>query len=216
MFPLLGLLIDKLAVPALKEAAGAAYEAVTGDKLAPDTSAGDLADKVQDLPPEQQAAIFKATIDKEVALARIDADQQQALTKGSAEWVRATARPEIALRAMKSIQLVVYGFAWLIGATVLQWAIETAAVLASGNPVDVPSVWALVAQVKDAWDFVAVSFVAGFGACVSIVRRYMAARERDKAQEYELKAGQPLQASGAVEAAAGGLVKAAVNAIRGK
>ncbi|SMF85795.1 hypothetical protein SAMN06265365_1581, partial [Tistlia consotensis] len=85
-----------------------------------------------------------------------------------------------------------------------------------GRPVDVPSVWALVSQVQDSWELVAISFGSGFAACVSVVRRYMAARERDKAQEYELQAGQPLQASGAVEAAAGGLVAGAIKAIRGK
>ncbi|MEX2630015.1 MAG: hypothetical protein WD341_08765 [Tistlia sp.] len=211
-----GWLFEKLAKPAIREVAGAAYESVTGEKVPAETSVKGLAERIQALPPEDQAVVVKAMLDQEVELARIDARQQEALTKGSAEWVRATARPEIALRAMKSIQRVLQAFGLLVAITVLQWAVETGAVLFGAPPPDVGSVWALLAEVKDVWELVAITFGSGFAACVAIVRRYMAARERDKAQEYELAAGSRLHSSGAVETAAGGLVGGLIKAVRGK
>ena len=56
--------------------------------------------------------------------------------------------------------------------------------------------------------------LGSFWASVEIVKKYMGVRERDKAHEYELRNGAPLNSTNATIEAAGGTIANLIRALR--
>lgn len=198
-----------LAAPALFKGAQAIYSAVTGDE--PADTAEELSSQIDTLPPEQHNRVVAGI----VRLQSLDTERFMALTDGNAEKVRATARPEIALQAMKVISLFGYAISALFFLAVLDWALKLGAFYLD---FELPgySVWESMAEAEPIAEMIWGPALGAFWACVAIIKKYMGCRERDKAIEAEVRAGKPLNATSATVAAAAEGVAGIVQAWRKK
>lgn len=229
--PLLALL--KLA-PMAFSGISAIVSAVTGED-APDAAQDSpeaMAAHIESLPAEQQAAIrlryleHLETMDKETS-ARW-ASRMGMEGDASIETLRATARPQIALRAMRVIYTVRLAVLWLLALLTVEYAVGLALALwgceVTGEGAaavkwctTVPaslSVTALLAKLDPVIHLVWPSVVAALLAAQAVVRAYMGARERDKARADEMAYGKPLDSTAASIAAAGGTIASIVRAFR--
>ena len=194
------------AAPALLAAATDVYRAVTGDEVpeaarsAPQT----MAAAIDRLPADQRDAVVARLLEHREALDREWTTRFVAMSDGDAETLRASARPQIALQAMAVIALFSRLLVGLGIVTVTQWAVLLLCE-AMGWQAPTTDIWAMLAKAQPVAEMIWAPLLASFGACVVIVKAYFGARERDKAQEYELRAGRPLAASAAVVEAAAGL-----------
>lgn len=191
--------------PQIFEAGKEIYTAVTGNAV--DTqSPAELVNHIERLPLQQQEAIIAKVLDAKVQYQRLDTERFKALTSGDADHVRATARPQIALRCMAMMELPFKVLVWMLVLACGEWVIEGVA-LAFGRSVDVPSLFAVFAQVDGALaaQVMGTLLVPGFMSAVLVIRKYMGCRERDKAIEYEIQHGKPLKALDATINAASGI-----------
>lgn len=203
--------------PVILEAAGTIVEAVTGD-TPPDemrSNADAMAAHLEGLPPETRAMVITHLIGLRAELQRQDSLRFLGLTEGSADKVRATARPVIARRAMDVIATFALVFKIVFLALIFEWFLRlTLAVFEVEFP-DARSLPEMVSGLAPVAEMIWVPLLGSFWACVEIVKKYMGVRERDKAHEYEMRYGKPLNSTGATIEAAGGSIAGIVRAIRG-
>ena len=205
--------------PALIGTAGSIVEAVTGDPV--DQNVAEDPEKlvrhVAGLPSDQRAAVVLRLMEEKERLQELDTERFATMNDGNAEKLKVTARPEIARQAMGVITL----FSKLVVAigilTMVQWLAAAAeAVIRPEVPWMIPNFWEYLAAAQPVSELVWGPLLASFYACVQVITKYMGCRERDKAQEYEIKAGRPLQSASATIEAAGGLISKTIRAIKGE
>jgi hypothetical protein len=220
MLPLLALLS---AAPTMLQEGLRIYNAVTGKPASPEAQSKPeaLADSIEQLPPAQRDQVYQQLLEARVKLQGFDTQRFLALTDGDAEKIRATARPQIALAAMRVVTLFSQGIRLLVVATVIQWAVLAIWTIVAATGVktavpDLPSVWKLLADASPVAEMIWAPLIASFWAAVAIVKKYMAVRERDKAQEYEIRNGSPLNSTQATIEAAGGAVSSLIRAWRSR
>ena len=204
--------------PAVLSVGRAAYNALVDDDSKLPDSAGedDVAAAIESLPPEQRDAVIEKVLKTKARLQALDTQRFLSMNDGDAEKLRASARPEIALRAMKVIETVVSVFKVVFFFTIAEWLGRAGFALA-GKPFPVTdSVWSLFAEEEPVTVLIWPQVVTAIGASVMVILKYMGCRERDKAQQFELQAGRPLQSAEAVATAAGGAIGAIVKAVRGR
>ena len=203
--------------PAVLEFGQKVFEQVTGkpeprlDGDGPDA----LAARIESLPEDQRLQITTEIMGFRQRIQELDTERFVALTDGDAEKVRATARPEIARRCMRVLEVYSYSLALLFVVALIDWLARVVAAVFGGT-VEIPSITSMVAQLEPAANMIWPIAISGIGARVAVIRKYMGCRERDKAQEFELKASRPLQSSQAVVDAASGFIGTALNAIRSR
>ncbi|MGE0256896.1 MAG: hypothetical protein AB7N54_19905 [Alphaproteobacteria bacterium] len=213
------------AAPAVFEAAKTITAAVTGETLpeAAQREPAALVAHVEALPDEAKAQIILATLEHERALQAMDTERFAKLTpvEGSVEWLRETARPEIALRAMTVLETFPRIFKWMIFGAAVDYAtrwIITLFELATGNSYALlldQSLMGAIADVAPAAEIFWGPLVTAIGACIAVILKYMGCRERDKAIEAEMQFGRPINATAATVAAAGGGLADIIRAVRG-
>ena len=199
--------------PTVFEAGRKIYAAVTGKEAA--ETPEQLADDVKALPPEQREQVAKQILDARTEAQRMDSQRFALLTDGDADKVRSTARPQIALRCMAMMEVFSRAFYLLIVATLIHWLANW---ILAAFQVDlvVPSPWAALAAAEPVAEMIWAPLLASFYAAIAVIKKYMGCRERDKAQEYEIKAGRPLSSSASTIEAAGGAVASLVKAFKGR
>lgn len=233
MLPLIGALLS--AAPSLLSAGAEIVGAVTGAPVPPEAqeSPEALAAHIETLPPEQQAEIqtrlfqHVETLEKETTArwqARMDME-----TAAGVEKLRATARPEIALKAMGVIRVFSLVLVWAVVMLTVEWFARLGFAAwgchdstgPDGAVVEVCkqmpaalSVPALLAQLEPVTTIIWPPLLASFAACVAVIKAYMGARERDKARADEMAYGKPINATAATIEAAGGGIASIVKALR--
>lgn len=215
--PFIPLLLTALKfAPSVFSAGKSVVEAVTGTPPPPDRSNTPeaLAEFVGSLPPDQQAEITGQVLEHKTRLQQLDSQRFALLTDGDTEKVRATARPEIARRAMGVIEVFAIVFKWLGIATLGEWVLRLVCDLA-GWQAPAASLWGMVAEAAPVAEMIWAPLLASFWVSAEIVKKYFGCRERDKARQDELTAGRPLDATAATIQAAGGGVASIIRAVRG-
>ncbi|PCJ57865.1 MAG: hypothetical protein COA65_08970 [Rhodospirillaceae bacterium] len=201
--------------PAVMSAGSVIYEAVTGSKLSGETTPEKLADKVAALPEGKRADIIEKTLRVKARMQALDTERFIAMD-GDAEKLRASARPEIARRAMGVIETFSNAIKILFWMTALEWLVRSGFALA-GKPFPITdSIWDLVAGAAPVAEMIWAPLLASFWVCADVIKKYMGCRERDKSQEYEIRAGAPLNSSAATVEAAGGAVSNLIKAWKGR
>ncbi|MBP5857277.1 hypothetical protein KAJ83_09675 [Marivibrio halodurans] len=213
-----GLLAALKFAPSVFAAGQSIYNAVTGEDPPPEAVESEeaFARHVEGLPPEQRDRIVEQTIAAKVAIQRADTERFVAMTDGTAEKIRATARPEIARRAMGVIERFSRILVWLGALTVLQWAVGWLGPLVSNDFRAPASIWDEIAKMAPVAEMIWAPTLAALYACLEVIKKYMGCRERDKAMEAEIRAGRPLKSTQATIEAAGGAIGGIVRAIKGK
>lgn len=202
--------------PAILEGAGAIISAVTGEDVPPHArqSADAMAAHIETLGPEQRAIVLRELLALKSQLQIQDTKRFLALSDGSVEKLRATARPEIARNAMRVIETFALVFKIVFLAIVLEWVVRTASVW-FGTPLPVTSsLPAMLAELSPVAEMIWAPLLGSFWASVEIVKKYMGVRERDKAHEYEMQNGAPLNSTQATIEAAGGTIAQILRAVR--
>ncbi|MBO6782247.1 MAG: hypothetical protein JJ899_03100 [Alphaproteobacteria bacterium] len=202
--------------PAVFEGARAIISAVTGDEVPPRAAQDpeSMARHIDELPPVQRAEVVARLMSLKERIQRLDTERFLAMTDGSVEKLRATARPEIARRAMGVIETFAVVFKVVFFAIVLEWAVRNLASWTGVDLAETTSLPALFAELSPVAEMIWAPLLGSFWACVAIVRKYMGVRERDKAHEYELRNGGPLNSTQATIEAASGAIATAVRALR--
>jgi len=199
--------------PALIDAARSLFSDQTGEQLPQDATPEQVAERIEALPPESRNAILVRLYEHREKLQGLDTDRFKALTEGDAAKVAATARPEIARQAMAVVTMFARGISVLFVVTVLEWFARLVCA-AAGLSFPEVSLWDLIARAAPVTEMIWAPMLGSFWACVEIIKKYMGARERDKAQQYEMMAGRPLSAAAATVEAAGGALAGIVKAWR--
>lgn len=202
--------------PAIFEGARAIVAAVTGEdppaevRDAPET----LARHIDALPDAQRAEIVDRLLTLKAEIQAADTARFLAMADGPVEKLRASARPEIARRAMGVIETFALVFKVVFFAIVAEWAVRTASVWA-GAPLPVTETLpGMMSELAPVAEMIWAPLLGSFWASVEIVKKYMGVRERDKAHEYELRHGAPLNSTRATIEAAGGTVAQIVRALK--
>lgn len=198
--------------PAVFAAGREIYEAATGKPSAAETP-DQLATDIEQLPAGQQALIAEHVIAAKLDCQRLDTQRFAQLTEGCAEKIKATARPQIALRAMGMMETFVQVFRLLIVATLIQW-FATWFLQIFKVDYQVPSIWSALAEASPVAEMIWAPLLASFYAAIQVITKYMGCRERDKAQEYEMRHGKPLQSAQATVESAGGAIVGLIKALR--
>lgn len=201
--------------PAVLAAGREIAGALSGRELPPAATAEEVADRIGQLPEGDRQAALAHVLAARTRCQELDTARFAGLTEGGADKVRATARPEIALRAMRVVTLLARGLTLLVLATVAEWAVRMAYAVAGGGVPDLPSIWALVAEAAPVAEMIWAPLLGTIAAATAIVRKYMGCRERDKSREDEIRAGRPLDAGQATIADAAGSLAGVVRAFRG-
>ncbi|MES9873137.1 MAG: hypothetical protein ABW146_08500 [Candidatus Sedimenticola sp. 6PFRAG7] len=201
--------------PAVFSAGKEIYESVTGNPIPEEAkdSPEILTQQIEQLPNEQRLQIIQRVLDTKAQIQGLDTQRFLAMTDGDAEKIRSTARPQIALRAMAILEVFTWCLKLLIIFTVLGWAGSLLSTAISGKPLPV-SLWGELAKAAPVAEMIWGPLIASFAAAVAVIRKYMGVRERDKAHEYELRAGRPLNSTSATIEAAGGVVAGIVKAFK--
>lgn len=171
--------------------------------------------------PQLALQLKEKLLDFHLALEQEETERQKqdtarfvSMNDGDAEKVRATARPQIALRAMAVVETFATVFKWLAIATLVEWAVRTGYTLSGHEFPDTVSLINLIAGAKPVAEMIWVPLLGSFWACVSVIKTYMGCRERDKAQQYEMANGKPLESSRATVQAAGGVLANVANVVK--
>lgn len=234
MLPLVSLLT---ALPSLFSAGADIVSAVTGKDVpaAAKASPEALAAHIDSLPPDQQAEIQRRMFDH---IEKLDANSTERWkarmdmeTAADVEKLRASARPKIALQAMGVIRVFAFLLIWTVAALTLEWLTRAGFAIfgchdsagpggatvqiCRSMPADL-SVANMLAQLQPVTTIIWPPLLASFAACVSVIKAYMGARERDKARADEMAYGKPLNSTAATIEAAGGGLAAIVKAFRGR
>lgn len=199
--------------PSILSAGRQIVESFTGESLSEDTSAKDVSDRLEAMPEKDRLAAMAQLTEAKVKLQTLDTQRFLAMN-GNADKMRASARPEIALRAMAVIETYSKVFKGLMAGTGLEWA---ARMVCAGLDIEYPeiSLWALIAKAEPVTSMIWPPLLASFWVCAEIIKKYMGVRERDKAQEYEIQNGRPLKSTAATVAAAGGGLANIIKAFKG-
>lgn len=217
-FPLAGLLTALKFAPAVLSAGEAVFEAVTG-KDVPDAARGNpvaLADEIAGLPEDQQGKIIEEIYRARAEAQAMDTARFLSMNDGTAEKIRATARPEIAKRAMGVVETFALVFKVVFFAIVLEWVARTFAVWVGAPLPETLTLPGMMAELGPVAEMIWAPLLGSFWACVEIIKKYMGVRERDKAHEYEMRNGGPLNSTAATIEAAGGGVASVIKAIRNR
>ena len=202
--------------PAIFEGASAIASAVTGT-VTPQHAERDepaMAAYIDGLSPEMRAPIVRELLAIKTQIQVHDTQRFLAMSDGSIEKIRATARPEIARNAMRVIETFALVFKVVFFAIVLEWGVRTLSVW-FGEPLpETVTLPGMLADLSPVAEMIWAPLLALFWASVEIVKKYMGVRERDKAHEYEMKNGGPLSSTTATIEAAGGTIAKIVRAIR--
>ena len=203
--------------PAVFQSARAIVSAVTGETPPPAAlrDAEALARHIDALPDTQRAEVVARLTEVKAQLQRLDTDRFLAMTDGSVEKLRASARPEIARRAMGVIETFSWVFKIVFIAIVIEWFVRSVSGWMGANLGPSESLPELIAGLAPVAEMIWAPLLGSFWASVTIVRKYMGVRERDKAHEYELRHGAPLNSTRATIEAAGGTIADLVRALRG-
>lgn len=204
--------------PAVLSAGRAAYNAIASEdqQLPIDAGPDTTAAAIGGLPEAQRVEVFAHVLDVKARVQELDTRRFVSMNDGDAEKIRASARPEIARRAMGVIETVVWVFKVTFLATIFEAALRFLFQASGKAWPDGVSIWSLFAAAAPVTDLIWPQLVGVIAASVMVITKYMGCRERDKAQEFELQAGRPLQSAEAVATAAGGAIGAIVRAVRGK
>lgn len=198
--------------PAVFAAGREIYQAATGEPSLAETPEQFSAD-VSRLPEGQQALIAEQVVAAKLECQRLDTERFGQLTDGSPDKIKATARPEIALRAMGMMETFVNVFRLLIVATLIQWfATWFLQIFEINHPV--PSIWSALAEASPVAEMIWAPLLASFYAAIQVITKYMGCRERDKAQEYEMRHGRPLQSAQATVESAGSAISGVIRAFK--
>jgi len=211
----MGILTLLQAVPSLIGVGRNIFEAVTGDSVDEQITADDLSARIDALPEDQRLQISTKLIAASVRTQIEDTRRFVAMASGDADQQRATARPEIARSAMRVIAMFSNVFAALLIFTMAEWFLRMVFAV-QGLVYPNVSLWGLFAQAEPITTMIWPPLIASFWVCASIIKKYFGVRERDKAQQFEIQAGKPLQSSAATIAAAGNGIAGIINMIRGK
>lgn len=231
LLPLLG------ALPSLFSAGAEIVSAVTGEEAPASALASPeaMAAHIEGLPADQQAEIQKRILDHVEALDRNSTerwrDRMAMETNAEVDKLRATARPQIALQAMGVIRIFAFILVWAMIALSVEWLARAgfaiwgcstsigpdglAVEVCRTMPAELSVAW-MLAQLEPVTTIIWPPLLASFAACVSVIKAYMGARERDKARADEMAHGKPLSATAATIEAAGGGLAAIVKAFRGR
>lgn len=202
--------------PAVLAGASAVVAAVTGEDVPKDARADaeSMARHIAGLPPDQRAVVARELFALKEQVQNFDTQRFLAMADGSVEKIRATARPEIARRAMQVIETFALVFKVVFFAIVLEWVARTLSVWA-GTPlpsdVTLPG---MLSELSPVAEMIWAPLLGSFWASVEIVKKYMGVRERDKAHEYEMQNGAPLNSTQATIEAAGSTIARIVRALR--
>jgi hypothetical protein len=202
--------------PAVFSAGKEIVGAFTGEEVPPDATPEDVAARIEALPPEQRAIAVGQVIAAKTREQELDTERFRAMNEGDAEKIKESARPQIALRAMRVVTMFSAAISILFIATVLEWAVRAYFAFKGTKFPVTESLWDLIADAQPVAEMIWAPLLGSFWACVEVIKKYMGCRERDKAQEYEARAGRPLNASAATIEAAGGGVASIIRAVRGK
>jgi len=173
-----------------------------------------MAAYIDGLSPEMRAPIVRELLAIKTQIQVHDTQRFLAMSDGSIEKIRATARPEIARNAMRVIETFALVFKVVFFAIVLEWGVRTLSVW-FGEPLpETVTLPGMLADLSPVAEMIWAPLLASFWASVEIVKKYMGVRERDKAHEYEMKNGGPLSSTTATIEAAGGTIAKIVRAIR--
>lgn len=190
--------------------------AFTGREPAPDATPEEVAAEIEALPADQRMAATMQVMQAKTRAQELDTDRFHELTSGSAEKLRATARPEIALRAMGVLTLFARIVAIIGVAIALEWCVRAAYAIAGVPTPLLPSIPELIAELEPVAELVWAPLIASFWVCAAIVKKYMGCRERDKARADEMSAGRPLESAQATVAEAGGSIAGIIRALKGR
>jgi hypothetical protein len=173
-----------------------------------------MAAHIDALEPGQRAVVLRELIALKAQVQAQDTNRFLALSEGDAEKLRATARPEIARRAMGVIETFALVFKVVFLAIVLEWAVRTGSVWLGAPLPAGDSLTQMLAGLSPVAEMIWAPLLGSFWASVEIVKKYMGVRERDKAHEFEIRHGAPLHSTQATIEAAGGTVAQVIRAFR--
>ena len=202
--------------PAVLGAGREIVGALTGREPAPDATPEEVAAEIEALSPDQRMAATLQVMQAKTRAQELDTDRFYELTAGAAEKVRATARPEIALRAMGVLTLFARAVALVAVAVAVEWCVRAACAIAGVSPPDLPSIPGLIAELEPVAELVWAPLIGSFWACAEIVKKYMGCRERDKARADEMAAGRPIESAQATVVEAGGSIAGIIRALKGR
>jgi len=173
-----------------------------------------IARHIDALPSAQRADIVTrlATLRAEVQAS--DTARFLAMADGPVEKLRASARPEIARRAMGVIETFALVFKVVFFAIVAEWAVRTFAIWSGAALPETLTLPGMMSELAPVAEMIWAPLLGSFWASVEIVKKYMGVRERDKAHEYELRNGAPLNSTNATIEAAGGTIANLIRALR--
>ena len=225
------------ALPSLFSAGAEIVSAVTGEAPPAEALASPeaMAAHIENLPADQQAEIQRRFFEHVEALDRNSTerwgDRMAMEAAADVEKLRATARPQIALQAMGVIRIFAFVLVWAMAALSVEWlaragfaiwgCAETtgpdglAVEVCRTMPAELSVAW-MLAQLEPVTTIIWPPLLASFAACVSVIKAYMGARERDKARADEMAHGKPINATAATIEAAGGGLAAIVKAFRSR
>ena len=176
----------------------------------------DVAAQIEALPSDQRMAATMQVMQAKTRLQELDTDRFHELTSGSAEKVRSTARPEIALRAMGVLTLFARGMALVVIAIAVEWCVRALCAIFDTAPPDLPSIPGLIAELEPVAELIWAPLISSFWVCAEIVKKYMGCRERDKARADEMQADKPLESVQATVVEAAGSVAGIIRALKGR
>lgn len=190
---------------------------------------------VATLPADQRAEIERLALETAAELGRQQTARFTALLDAedaaTVEKLRATARPQIALQAMRVIGTFGWLVWWGMAALTAEWlariGFEVWGCSTSIGPDGVAielcktfppalSVTHMLAQLAPVTGMIWPSVMAALAAATAVVTAYFGARERDKARADEMAYGKPLESTAATVAHAAGSLARIIAAIRGK
>lgn len=202
--------------PAIFEGASTIVSALTGEDVpaAAKHDADAMAAHIDTLDPEIRAVVLRELFALKAQVQALDTRRFLALSEGNVDKIRATARPEIARSAMRVIATFALVFKVVFFAIVLEWVIRT---LSAWFGLPLPATLTLpgmLAELNPVAEMIWAPLLGSFWASVEIVKKYMGVRERDKAHEFEMQNGGPLNSTNATIEAAGSTIAQIVRAIR--
>jgi len=200
--------------PAILGVGKSLVESFTGETLSEDVTAETVAEQLEGLPDDKRFEAMQVLSEAKVKLQTLDTQRFESMNEGSAEKIRETARPQIALRAMAVIELFSQIFKMLMIITVAEWMTRLG-LSALNMPYPDVSLWALIAKAEPVTAMIWPPLLASFWVCADIIKKYMGVRERDKAQQFEMQHGRPLESAAATVAAAGSNLANIIKAFKG-
>ena len=213
---LTGLLAALKFAPAVFSAGASIFESVTGEKVSADETPDSLATKIEGLPEKDRAAITQSVLAFQAEAQKLDTQRFLSMNDGDAEKVRASARPEIARQAMsrdRGFRLV-----FQIDDHCHRRGLGSTVYIRRCGCSNIPlteSIWDLMAAAEPVTEMIWPPLIASLGVCASVIKKYMGCRERDKAQQFEMMAGRPLNSAAATVEAAGSGLASLIKAVRG-